>query len=524
LYEYFVGDEDFWFPHNNITLKNLQFNNDEICFITYDDKQCTKRTPKINLWFLKVRKENNSLDPVFRECPEPISSLARTGSERDNITVEDKFVLKKFSDDHLSIAVDLFLNEDDPGRSLGLLARLERSLINSIVATIESSNLATKFGDRAVGAANAAAILRALDDDKRDDILEKMENKKKAGEIKSMLAYQQKILFECPGTGKSHKVNTEILTSLRIEENSGNVIKCVFHPEYTYGDFMGKLMPLTQGDKVTYRFYPGHFLRALAQAYKNLINPANGKPEHVALVIDEINRGNTAAIFGSVIQLLDREDDGWSSYEVHLSDIAYHQLLSEIFGEDKLTYDRSGRPKDNIEKNPELAFINAKKIKLPSNFSIIGTMNTSDESIYYMDSAFKRRWDWEYVDLTTKDDDPVKGWTIDEGESASEWCTFVNKLNQFIKEQAKSIRRVEDKQIGYWFIKAKESIISENQIKNKLMFFLWDSVFQRDKSPLEDLLRIDKGSLVTFGDFTGKYRDFVEKISNYPLPKNGDTE
>jgi len=374
-------------------------------------------------------------------------------------------------------------------------------------------------------------------------------------------SFQQKILFGCPGTGKSHKVETEILKkSLKIEENSDNVIKCVFHPEYTYGDFMGKLMPLTQGDKVTYRFYPGHFLRALAQAYNNLIHQEGDKPKHVALVIDEINRGNTAAIFGSVIQLLDREDTGYSSYHINLSDIEYIALTNAIWDEKKhfteekknelvtahgatqttkflvaLTADerkeRIEQQEDNplwSKQTPDIVRANLakKRIILPPNFSIIGTMNTSDESIYYMDSAFKRRWDWEYVDLTTKgdetkdnetkdDESPVGNWKPGEGDAAPEWYAFVDKLNQFIKGQAESIRRVEDKQIGYWFIKAKENIITEDQIKNKLMFFLWDSVFQRDKSPFEKLLGIDKGSLVTFGDFTGKCDDFIEAINKY---------
>jgi len=334
-------------------------------------------------------------------------------------------------------------------------------------------------------------------------------------------SFQQKILFGCPGTGKSHKVETEI-PSLGIEENSDNVIKCVFHPEYTYGDFMGKLIPLTQGDKVTYRFYPGHFLRALAQAYKNLTNSANGKPEHVALVIDEINRGNTASIFGSVIQLLDRKDDGYSSYHINLSDIEYTALTDAVWGASTfistdnnapMTTDaRAKKVNEELLKQQQGSIrgrLAKKQIILPPNFSIIGTMNTSDESIYYMDSAFKRRWDWEYVDLTAKDDD-VDKWQI--SESAQKWCAFVNNLNQFIKDQAKSIRRVEDKQIGYWFIKAKENIITEDQIKNKLMFFLWDSVFQRDKSPLAELLEVEKEGLVTFGDFTSQCKIFIEKI------------
>jgi len=366
--------------------------------------------------------------------------------------------------------------------------------------------------------------------------------------------FQQKILFGCPGTGKSHKVDESILTTLGSgsKPKKENVIKCVFHPEYTYGDFMGKLMPLTQSDKVTYRFYPGHFLRALAQAYKNRID---GNNNHVALVIDEINRGNTAAIFGPVIQLLDRDENGDSSYHIDLSDMEYIALTNLIWEEKEYFTTKEKVRVDNrnvdvtspIDTESRMKVVmnllnekninnglEEKRIRLPSNISIIGTMNTSDESIYYMDSAFKRRWDWEYVNLTTKGDEtkddksPVGKWTIGEGDSPPEWCAFVDNLNQFIKNQAKSIRRVEDKQIGYWFIKAKakekENNITEDQIKNKLMFFLWDSVFQRDKSPLVELLKVKKDSLVTFGDFTSQYKTFIDKISKYPTPNTEDNE
>jgi len=317
----------------------------------------------------------------------------------------------------------------------------------------------------------------------------------------------QKILFGCPGTGKSHKVETEITKGFGTE----NIINCVFHPEYSYGDFMGKLMPLSRGDKITYHYYAGHFMRALAQAYKNIkAAKENESAAPVALVIDEINRGNTAAIFGSVLQLLDREGNGWSSYSITISDMEHQSLLGNVLN--TLNYDANGNLASEIGCE-ELKFIDQKQIKLPPNLSIIGTMNTSDESIYYMDSAFKRRWDWEYVDIQS--DTKLNTKLVDENTN---WTDFVDKLNAFIKAQSGSIRKVEDKQIGYWFIKAKSGdTITEDQIKNKLMFFLWDSVFQRDKKPLEKLL-FDKEStekLVTFGDFAKQSDAFIEKIKNY---------
>lgn len=117
----------------------------------------------------------------------------------------------------------------------------------------------------------------------------------------------QKILFGSPGTGKSYQIREIAIDKLGIPliENTqilSNAVRTVFHPEYTYADFMGKLLPLTQGDSVIYKFYPGHFLRVLGMAYRSLIDDTN---ENFLLVIDELNRGNAAAVFGNVFQLLD---------------------------------------------------------------------------------------------------------------------------------------------------------------------------------------------------------------------------
>lgn len=353
----------------------------------------------------------------------------------------------------------------------------------------------------------------------------------------------QRILFGSPGTGKSYKIDKAddniITTELGIkkEETKENIIKAVFHPEYTHGDFMGKLVPITRSGKVQYNFYEGHFLKALSQAYKNIIevHDSDGKPmegrsaKNVALVIDEINRGNSASIFGSVFQLLDRGDDGWSSYHININEIVFIRIL-ELIGVE-FSYNKHGEidkyelvtSVDNIvvtnitELQSKIDFLGFdlinKSIKIPYNLSIIATMNTSDSSIYYMDSAFKRRWEWEFIDV---DSQSVKK----EGNafnSRKEWENFAVKLNSFIKSNYKYIRGIEDKQVGYYFI--KDAVVKKSTIQNKLMFFIWDSVFSRDKKPLIELLWNEKSKhhddLVTFGDFASKVDLFIEKISSY---------
>lgn len=382
----------------------------------------------------------------------------------------------------------------------------------------------------------------------------------------------QRILFGSPGTGKSWQIDNVIIKDeLRIEDNS-NIIKTVFHPEYTYGDFMGKLMPISKKVKklkrVEYNYYPGHFMMAIAKAYSNIIeshiaedgtiSPTPIKTAaNVALVIDEINRGNSAAIFGTVFQLLDRERNGWSSYGINISELEYEKLIEEIGIENKSNYNDNDEQLNNnfkykaisglsetkkndllsyiyrslnvflIEKYPEMneESITNRKIYIPPNLHIIATMNTSDSSIYYMDNAFKRRWDWEFVNIQQHDEglpDVLNlRYVMLYGENKGKWVDLVDKLNKFITSNHQHIRKIEDKQIGYFFINS--DTISEHEIKSKLMFFIWDSVFQNNKKPLVELLwgrenvREYEGNLVTFGQFSDPniVGLFIDKILGY---------
>lgn len=346
-------------------------------------------------------------------------------------------------------------------------------------------------------------------------------NKKVENLNLKMKTYQQKILFGSPGTGKSYQIDKHIIPYellIDVEKMPANVIKTVFHPEYTYGDFVGKLMPITVGGNVQYKFYEGHFLKALSQAYKNIIaaQDNDGDCEKVALVIDEINRGNSAAIFGTIFQLLDRNLDGWSSYEVSVNEIIFNRLFelcdlkphSIVQGKIK-TYKFGDEEIEatTLQKKLNCHFEN-RTIKIPPNLSILASMNTSDSSIYYMDSAFKRRWEWEFIDV---DSNPVSADGV-AFENRDDWIAFVSKLNAFIKSNHKSIRGIEDKQIGHFFITDEQ--ILKSSIQNKLMFFLWDSVFNRDKKPLVKLLFNEnaENELITFGDFAKEVDLFIEKI------------
>jgi len=351
----------------------------------------------------------------------------------------------------------------------------------------------------------------------------------------------QKILFGSPGTGKSYQIREIARDKLGIPfDDTTHTVKTVFHPEYTYADFMGKLLPLTQGNSVIYKFYPGHFIRILGMAYQGLID---GKKDHYLLVIDELNRGNAAAIFGTVFQLLDRESDGWSSYEVDISEMELVGLLEAMrlkpIIQDGTIEIKEGNTKIHCEdfckerkdelasKNPDgsrvFSLLQQRRINIPHNLSILATINTSDESIYYIDSAFKRRWDWEYVKAPVRDTSvPEKLQDVNliiDGEPQGAWSQYILGINELIKSNHQVIRRIEDKQIGWWFIKPEDDQVDLEQVKDKLMFYLWDSVFARDKRPIEEFLSTTNKAvkLTAYSDFLGLIKEFMEKV--YELGK-----
>ena len=272
----------------------------------------------------------------------------------------------------------------------------------------------------------------------------------------------QKIYYGAPGTGKSHKVK-EI-----VQGKEKRTERVTFHPEYDYSSFVGGYKPTMDGNNIKYEFVP--------QAFTNIYVKAWNDPENdYYLIIEEINRGNCAEIFGDIFQLLDRVND-------------YKITPSKELGE-YLAIQLSGNTN-----------INGDKLLLPKNLNILATMNTSDQSLFPMDSAFKRRWDWEYVPINYDESEGnmsskynVK---ISETESFS-WLKFIKAVNSMIKENDNLGM---DKCLGNYFIKPESNnIIELETFVNKAIFYLWNDVFKdemedknifKDKTSYEDFFPI----------------------------------
>ena len=365
----------------------------------------------------------------------------------------------------------------------------------------------------------------------------------------------QKIYYGCPGTGKSSNINKDLENIYPNEgERKEYVFRTTFHPDTDYASFVGCYKPSVknvkssneyksydelkeeaeiinksatdktsqvvkfvtkyaldlkaiveadstilslqnllnghfsfssetylakmieyvlenQEEKITYKFTPQVFTNAYIKAWKEI---GKDNPKPVYLVIEEINRGNCAQIFGDLFQLLDRDKKtGISEYSIKAdNDLA--DYLEKVLGVDH----------EGI-KNRELRF--------PSNLIIYATMNTSDQSLFPMDSAFKRRWDWEYVPIKYANDN----WIIEVGQKRYYWVSFQKQVN----EKVYNINHSEDKMLGDFFVKAdKQDVITESVLLNKILFYLWNDVCKDGEG---DIFKKDANTDLTFSDLYG---------------------
>ena len=316
----------------------------------------------------------------------------------------------------------------------------------------------------------------------------------------------QQIYYGAPGTGKSKTIK-----DLTFGES---VIRTTFHPDSDYASFVGTYKPITEEvtlrdcygkkvieeetnevvkeERIAYKFIPQAFLEAYVEAWKKL-----GSSKKLFLIIEEINRGNCAQIFGDLFQLLDRNEYGFSDYPI-VADKDMQKYLEKEFAGWEITN------KDEInqlygEANMVNLIMKGERLVLPSNLYIWATTNTSDQSLFPIDSAFKRRWDWKYVPIREgrdKETNAPLNWYINTGDKQYKWWSFISKVNELIG----SLTNSEDKKLGYFFCKAKDGEIDADLFVSKVIFYLWNDVFKDygfDDKDFQD----EEGKILSFDRF-----------------------
>lgn len=381
----------------------------------------------------------------------------------------------------------------------------------------------------------------------------------------------QQITYGAPGTGKSFKI---------MRDTAGkSIIRTTFHPDTDYSTFVGAYKPVMEEvemhvvpvvlnngasfdqnkgslkeKRISYKFVKQAFLKAYLGAWKKYTEADGEAVDPQFLIIEEINRGNCAQIFGDLFQLLDRNDKNkFSVYPIE-ADADLQKEIKHAFTEE---YDGGNDNPYKLDKNIEIEgavdgyFSNfgatlsediqeGRVLLLPPNLYIWATMNTSDQSLFPIDSAFKRRWDWKYIKIKEGKDDEgnnldwkiaIDGKKINGQESLS-WWTFVQKINEIIASMTSSA----DKQLGYFFCKAKDGVISGETFVSKVIFYLWNDVFKdygfEDASlfryeTIEDGKTVEKD--LTFPDFYDedgenvngdRVVNFLEKVLAWHTPND----
>lgn len=265
---------------------------------------------------------------------------------------------------------------------------------------------------------------------------------------------RNRIIFGAPGTGKSYMLNQEKDILLGKIETEKYFERVTFHPDYSYANFVGTYKPVSDGTgEITYEYVPGPFMRVLVKALKDPDYP-------YLLIIEEINRANAAAVFGDVFQLLDRNSKGDSEYSVQASEDIKNYLAKEL----------GGKPEDYST------------LHIPSNMYIWATMNSADQGVFPMDTAFKRRWDFTYLGIDDNDEE-IRGKLVTiAGKQIVEWNSLRKAINEFLANEKIN----EDKQLGPYFIPADK--INDKDFcevfKNKVLMYLFEDAAKQKRQLL----------------------------------------
>ena len=345
----------------------------------------------------------------------------------------------------------------------------------------------------------------------------------------------QQIFYGAPGTGKSHTIN-----ELTVGKD---VVRTTFHPDTDYSTFVGAYKPTTKSvpvmtvigkeavlvkdnkgnemteDKIVYKFVNQAFLQAYIAAWKKYCAvQENEEPLDEYLVIEEINRGNCAQIFGDLFQLLDRGDKGFSVYPI-MADSDMKEMLKKEFAGLEIKKKESINALFKGSKDIVAQVLKGDILLLPNNLYIWATMNTSDQSLFPIDSAFKRRWDWKYMPVDTK----KENWNIEVGGKKYSWSDFLEAVNEQIFEVTKS----EDKKLGFYFCRANNHVVDAGKFVSKVIFYLYNDVF-KDYGYDRKMFLGEDGKAIQFheyfqsnGDINGQMAArFLNNLGVNPIVEN----
>lgn len=396
------------------------------------------------------------LDALFKEEGVPVNTITQTWNARKDIVKKNGNIDNRFYFNNLLKDIEFRDHNGD-------IQTTKFTLRNYLAGGF--SNLNIKKAPDGIFDIKIDNVTEPYDDGKEIDLEEIVTPSIRLKDISS----RQLICYGAPGTGKSHCIKKETDEW----EKKGRVVRTTFHPDSDYSTFVGAYKPTTESVQrydiynkpitkdgqpvmeqiITYEFVEQAFLQAYIDAWRN-------RNEYEFLIIEEINRGNCAQIFGDLFQLLDRGNDGYSEYSIR-ADKDLQKHLSKAFED------------IDIEDYPNIK--NGKELLLPSNLYIRATMNTSDQSLFPIDSAFKRRWDWKYVPIAKGNDNGVElDWEIAIDSEKYDWWKFIKTVNKHIFGTTNS----EDKQLGFFFCKAKDNIIDAEIFVGKVIFYLWNDVFK----------------------------------------------
>ncbi len=325
----------------------------------------------------------------------------------------------------------------------------------------------------------------------------------------------QRIFYGAPGTGKSNTIKREVEDKERVH------FRTTFHPDSDYSTFVGCYKPTMveapvrdgsghevanakpeEKNRISYSFVPQAFTKTYCEAWNRLESN-----EPVFLIIEEINRGNCAQIFGDIFQLLDREMEGvrcgFSTYPIDAD-------------EDLKAFLETGAKKNGTQWLTNKDGIKDGKLCLPPNLYIWATMNTSDQSLFPIDSAFKRRWDWKYMPIDTK----KENWTIKTASNEYSWSSFLEKINEEIDNTTHS----EDKMLGFYFCRANNGVIDADKFVSKVLFYIYNDVF-KDYGFDREMFKDEEGKVMSFKSYyktdgTINERMVLKFLDNLKVEKN----